>query len=54
MKPLLIVLAVVALVLLVLGIAVETLQFLLYLGLIVLVAGGVLLLVQRVRSGANK
>jgi hypothetical protein len=54
MKPLLIVLAVVALVLMVLGIAVETLKFLLYLGLAVLVGSAVLLLLQRVRSGANK
>lgn len=54
MKAVLIVLAVVALALLVLGIAVETLQFLLYLGLVVLVAGAVLLLVQRLRSGAGK
>jgi hypothetical protein len=54
MRPLLIVLAVVALVLLILGIAVETLKFLLYLGLAILVASVVMLVLQRGRSGANR
>ncbi|WP_157940204.1 hypothetical protein [Arthrobacter ruber] len=54
MKPLLIALALVALVLLIVGIAVETLKFLLYIGLVVLVASAVLLLLQRVRARAHR
>lgn len=54
MKPLLIVLALIALVLLIIGVAVETLKFLLYVGLVVLVASAALLLLQRVRSRAQR
>ena len=54
MKPLLIVLALVALVLLIIGVAVETLKFLLYVGLVVLVASVALFAVQRVRSSARR
>lgn len=54
MKSLLIALALIALVLLVLGIAVETLKFLLYIGLVVLVASAVLLVLQRVRSRVQR
>ena len=50
MRPLLIVIALVALVLLVIGIAVETLKFLLYVGLVVLIASAALVAVQRLRS----
>jgi hypothetical protein len=53
MKSLLIVLALAALVLLILGVAVETLKFLLYVGLVVLVASVALFVVQRIRSGAR-
>ncbi|WP_191931647.1 hypothetical protein [Arthrobacter bussei] len=54
MKSALITLALIALVLLVVGIAVETLKFLLYVGLVVLVGAAVVLLLQRVRSGARR
>lgn len=54
MKSTLIILAVIALVLLVVGIAVETLKFLLYIGLVVLVGAAVVFLLQRVRSGARR
>jgi hypothetical protein len=54
MRSLLIVLAVVALILLVIGIAVETLKFLLYIGLVVLIASAALYAVQRLRSSARR
>jgi uncharacterized membrane protein YdbT with pleckstrin-like domain len=54
MKSLLIVLAVVALILLIIGIAVETLKFLLYIGLVVLIASAALYAVQRLRSSARR
>ncbi|MFC3300438.1 hypothetical protein PTW37_14105 [Arthrobacter agilis] len=53
MKSVLVLLAVIALVLLVIGVAVETLKFLLYVGLVVLVGAAVMLLVQRARSGTG-
>jgi Flp pilus assembly protein TadB len=54
MKPMLIVLALIALVLLIIGVAVETLKFLLYVGLVVLVASAALLVLQRVRSRVQR
>lgn len=54
MKPLLIVLALIALVLLIIGVAVETLKFLLYVGLAVLVVSAALLVLQRVRSRVQR
>jgi hypothetical protein len=54
MKPLLIVLALIALVLLIIGVAVETLKLLLYVGLVVLVVSGALLVLQRVRSRVQR
>jgi hypothetical protein len=54
MKSTLIILAVIALILLIVGVAVETLKFLLYVGLVVLIGAVVLLVLQRVRSGARR
>lgn len=54
MKPLLSILVVVAIVLLVLGLIVEAVKFLLYIGLVILVAAGVLLLLNRVKGKAAR
>lgn len=52
MKPLFSVLIVVAIVLLVLGLIVEAVKFLLYIGLVILVVAGVLFVLNRVKNKA--